>query len=177
MFPLEELLAAIREDRFINVKEISCLVGTGNQLFWVGKVGDVRNMFSKQQAGWTRVDALGSNDELELLNDQVMVVENVIPIYKTVTPNVGFAGKGLGRYTQYGQLVDLRQGRIYVEQDMDVIENTYNDEVYWYDGENRYLCDVYNLEVEGCCAYYVGERGVWARHENCADGALIQAQP
>jgi hypothetical protein len=120
---------------------------TGNHPFWV------------KGTGWTRADLLEPGHELELQDGRQAFVLEVVPVYKTSRPNVGWEPEYPHRVV--GFEADYSQG-------WEWIADGAREPAARRSNDPFLTTKVYNIEVEDFHTYYVGELGVWVHNANCA---------
>ncbi len=136
------------------------LVATGNHPFWV--VGK----------GWTSVENLLPGERLELRNGNEVCITNVLPVFETETPDVGWCRPD---DWDRGASVDLRDETVKTTKSFDdYVVNVHGRDAV---EDMRYLKRrVYNIEVADTHTYYVGESGVWVHNANCGEAVGTVAQ-
>ena len=152
--------------------EMHNFIVTGNHPFYIARhntedVGGRPEKDLKKPRGWRRADLLEYGAQLELANGELLRVVGVGPIWRARTEGVGWIDSS--RWSEIGNHIDLREGKIeetfagigVVADFMKVggFCDRYDDEEIA--DEWAYKCAVYNLEVEDCHTYCVGEPGVW----------------
>ena len=126
--------------------ELRRLIVTPNHPFWlVGK-------------GWARVDELEFFNQLEFADGQLGVVDGVLPLYRSDTAGVAWVSDMA--YSGEGELIDLRNGAS-GEHPIRKLVNCLDEVELEDDPSSLFRTTVFNLEVENCNTYYVGEFGVW----------------
>src|SRR5882724_3158901 len=134
-------------------EKIGSLLVTGNHpIFVPGK-------------GWTPAERLLYPALLELHDGTTCKVFNLSPVIRTATPDVGWIQGGYGVYDsdeEFGRAIDLRNQSIRI--DYEASNRVRNDSIEP-TRENHLRTRVYNLEVEDCHTYYVGELGVWVHNK------------
>lgn len=143
------MVRSFREDQTAeNGYRVETLVVGRNRLFW------------REEHGWTRADHLFdlNDDELELWDGSTVSVLCARPLYRTIgEDDVAWAESAWGGEIGYqtGHKVHMRSRPILVDLDSSDGFCTVVD-----DEDQMYRLRVFNLMVEGCHTYYVGEFGI-----------------
>lgn len=139
---------------------------TGNHPFWVKDVG------------WTRADALGQQDLVELADGSKGVVFCAERLLRTADPDVAWVWR-LTPNASEGYLVKFKPksfeiswgGAAVYPMGHLVDEHGNIDESAYF---KRKVC---NLEVANTHTYYVGKLGTWVHNTNCGDVKVAFADP
>lgn len=112
---------------------------TGHHPFWVKGVG------------WTRADLLEGGEELELHDGRAAYALDVVPLYKTDRPGIGWMPEY--SHSVDGIEIDFSGGKVWWLDEQD--QRNFGKSLGWL------LTTVYDIEVEGFHTCYVGELGLW----------------
>lgn len=118
-------------------------------------------------AGWTAAHRLIAGQQLQLANGTLIYVIEVGPVYRTAGPNVGWEPEFHDHVCE-GVLGDFTHDWRRIGGD----GAYYNERkpVEAYSADPFLKVRVYDIEVEGRHAYYVGPTGVRVRDANCDSG-------
>jgi hypothetical protein len=136
----------VRYNRLDDDSVIHTVYATGNHPFWVEGIG------------WTAATLLESGQELQLQDGAKAAVLEVVPVYKTDRPGVGWEPYYI--HSNEGCEADFSNGWKIVGNDKRMPSDAFA-------GDPFLRVDVYNIEVEGFHTYYIGETGVWVHNANC----------
>jgi len=103
--------------------------------------------------GWTRAYLLEGGEELELQDGGRAYVLEVVPVFRTDRPGVGWMPEY--SHSVDGFEIDFSDGKQWWLDD--------HDQRNFGTSMGRLLATVYELQIDGVDAYYVGELGVRAR--------------
>jgi hypothetical protein len=149
------------------------LYATANHPFWV------------DGEGWTAAEELSADQQLQLADGGVAIVQQVWPVWRTPVAGMGWVRTdilGIPDNESEARIVDFRTScdlwayPIRRERDTAVPYSYPGDfdctifdhkamlSIIYDEGDRAFKSRVYNLEVEDCHTYYVGEEGVWAHN-------------
>jgi len=152
-------------------KPIHHLYATANHPFWV------------DGEGWTAAEELSADQQLQLADGGVATVQQVWRVWRTPAAGMGWVRAdilGMPDATE-AHIVNFSAGcdlwayplrrrhdatvpySWFGDDACKVFDNEEMESIYESDDRN-FRARVYNLEVEDCHTYYVGEEGVWVRN-------------
>ncbi|MEJ2793485.1 polymorphic toxin-type HINT domain-containing protein [Iodobacter sp. LRB] len=154
-------------------KPLHHLYTTANPPFWV------------DGEGWTAADELSADQQLQLVDGGIAIVQQVWPVWRTPVAGMGWVRTdilGIPDNESEAHIVDFRTScdlwayPLRRERDAAVPYSYPGDfdctifdhkamlSIIYDEGDRAFKSRVYNLEVEDCHTYYVGEEGVWVRN-------------
>ncbi|AMC33364.1 polymorphic toxin-type HINT domain-containing protein [Janthinobacterium sp. B9-8] len=158
------------EDHLKRDQPIHHLYATANHPFWV------------DGEGWTAAEELSADQQLQLADGGVAIVQQVWPVWRTPVAGMGWvrtdilgmpdneseahivtfdAGSDLWAYP-YRCERDVAVPYSYPgDFDCKVFDHKAMLSIIYDEGDRAFKSRVYNLEVEDCHTYYVGQQGVW----------------
>ncbi|RZU47413.1 hypothetical protein EV700_0375 [Fluviicoccus keumensis] len=143
--------------------KVEVFVVTDNHPFWIANS-------NRGYKGWTAAELLQMNDQLEIINEDgsgTVLYTNPLLSHK----KYGQAWMELDWSTQTGTLIDVtKNGPVFNSSvffgDFDNNTCGYGDDDY-----QRYKASVYDVEVENCHVYYIGEIGVLVHSIDCSNNS------
>ena len=118
------------------------------------------HLFGVKGEGWVQAKDLYVGRELELADGEGAIVVISCPLYRSDLPGVAWQ-EGIFDPDD-GELVDLRNGNSGEREFAAITGMAAAQPVHlelWQES-SYFCCTVYNIQVEDCCACYVGTLGV-----------------
>ncbi|WP_027469516.1 polymorphic toxin-type HINT domain-containing protein [Deefgea rivuli] len=143
--------------------------------------------FCGEGEGWTAAADLSADQQLQLADGGIATVQQVWQVWRTPAAGMGWVRTdilGMPDATE-AHIADFRAGcdlwayplrrrndatvpySYPGDFDCTVFDHKAMLSIIYDEGDRAFKSRVYNLEVEDCHTYYVGEEGVWVHCRNC----------